>query len=356
MSAVRSVVVVTERFDPTADFVVEELNCRDVPVFRFDTSEFPTALTVCAELGGLGWHGRARTARRSVDLTAISGIYYRRPTAFTFHQDMNTEERRWATVQARLGFGGLLTSLEPWLNHPHRIGYAEYKPVQLQAAMTAGLRVPRTLVTNDPDHARAFVAEVGKAVYKPFGGTAAIADTEGPHQVFATLVTPEQAGNRSVAHSMHLFQQWVPKAYEVRLTVVDDQFFAARIDAHSPAAQVDWRADYHSLEYTPVGTPGLIRNRVSALLRELGLRFAAMDFVVDPDGEWWFLEANANGQWAWIETETAMSIATAIAEPSWNGGSCEPGVGAAARGLRVQSRSRARLLGRVARRPGGCSP
>lgn len=314
MAAVRSVVVVTDRFDPTTDIVLEELNRREVPVLRFDTSEFPTALTASAELGGTGWHGQVRTARRSVDLTTISGIYYRRPTVFAFHPDMSTEERRWATVQARLGFGGLLASLEPWLNHPHRIGYAEYKPVQLQAAITVGLHVPRTLVTNDPDQARAFVVEVGEAVYKPFGGTAALTDTGGRHQVFATLVTAEQASSMSVGYTMHLFQQAVPKDHEVRLTVVDDQFFAARIDAHSLAARVDWRADYHSLDYTPVETPDIIRTRVSALLRALGLRFAAMDFVIDPDGAWWFLEANPNGQWAWIETETAMPIAAAIAD------------------------------------------
>ncbi|MGI9001791.1 MAG: ATP-grasp ribosomal peptide maturase [Pseudonocardia sp.] len=314
MSAARSVLVMTDRYDPTADLVVEELNRRDAPVFRFDTSEFPTALTVSAELTGKQWRGRARTARRSLDLDDISGVYYRRPTAFAFPDGMSVEERRWANVQARLGFGGLLASLEPWLNHPHRIGYAEYKPVQLRTAVAAGLLVPRTLVTNEPDTARAFVSEVGEAICKPFSGTTAVTDTEGPHQVFATRVTPEQAGDPSVAHSMHLFQQWVPKDYEVRLTVVDDQFFAARIDARTAAATVDWRADYHALDYTAVTTPKFVRTRVTELLRRLGLRFGAMDFVVAPDGEWWFLECNPNGQWAWIETETVMPIAAALAD------------------------------------------
>lgn len=117
-----------------------------------------------------------------------------------------------------------------------------------------------------------------------------------------------------VAHTMHLFQQWVPKDYEVRLTVVDDQFFAARIDARSPAAETDWRADYHALDYTAIETPEFVRTRVSELLHRLGLRFGALDFVVSPDGQWWFLECNPNGQWAWIETETAMPIAAAIAD------------------------------------------
>jgi hypothetical protein len=36
------------------------------------------------------------------------------------------------------------------------------------------------------------------------------------------------------------------------LTVVDGQCFAARIDAHSERARIDWRADYDSLSYTPI--------------------------------------------------------------------------------------------------------
>lgn len=151
-------------------------------------------------------------------------------------------------------------------------------------------------------------------MYKPFGGTAGITDTDGTHQVFTTLVTPEQVGHPSTAHTMHLVQQWVPKDHEVRLTVVDDQFFAARIDACTPDARVDWRADYQALTYAPTETPMFVRSRVTALLHQLNLRFGALDFAVTPDGEWWFLECNPNGQWAWIEQETGLPIAAAVAD------------------------------------------
>jgi glutathione synthase/RimK-type ligase-like ATP-grasp enzyme len=199
------------------------------------------------------------------------------------------------------------------LNHPHQIGYCEYKPVQLRAAVACGLRVPRTVLTNDPDTARAFVADVGRAVYKPFGGSG-VDDDDGFRQVFCTVIDLEQCGNPNISRTMHLFQQWVPKDHEVRLTVVNGQFFAARIFAESEAAQVDWRSDYGSLTYQAVETPDVVQTRVSALLDKLGLRFGALDFVVAPDGEWWFLECNPNGQWAWIEDETGMPIAAAIAD------------------------------------------
>jgi ATP-grasp ribosomal peptide maturase len=313
VSAGRSVLVLTHRFDPTVDKVVQELNNREVPLFRVDTSEFPEMLSVSAELTKGQWLGQMRTARRCLDLSAVSGVYYWRPTNFEFHPDLSENERLWSAVQARMGFGGLLATLDPWLNHPHHIGYAEYKPVQLRAAVACGLPVPRTLVTNEPETARAFVTDVGRAVYKPFGGSGAH-DEDGVRQVFCSVVGPDDCDNPNIARTMHLFQEWVPKHYEVRLTVVDGEFFAARIDSESDAAHVDWRSDYDNVSYQVIETPVVVRSRVRSLLDKLGLRFGAVDFVVAPDGEWWFLEVNPNGQWAWIEDETGMPIARALAD------------------------------------------
>ncbi|MGH3888944.1 MAG: MvdC/MvdD family ATP grasp protein, partial [Pseudonocardiaceae bacterium] len=119
--------ILTHPFDPTADKVVGELNRRCVPLFRCDAADFPEKLSAGAELLGGRWSGQLQTRRRRLELDDIAGIYYRRPTAFEFHPDLSVDERRWAAIQARMGFGGLLASLDQWLNHPHNIGYAEYK-------------------------------------------------------------------------------------------------------------------------------------------------------------------------------------------------------------------------------------
>ena len=65
--------------------------------------------------------------------------------------------------------------------------------------------------------------------------------------------------DESIRLTAHLLQAWVPKQYEVRLTVVDEVFFATRIDADSDAATVDWRTDYPALAYTPVDVPASVR-------------------------------------------------------------------------------------------------
>jgi len=60
--------------------------------------------------------------------------------------------------------------------------------------------------------------------------------------------------------------------------------------------------------------PASVRAGVCRMMSALGLRFAAADFAVTPSGEWYFLDLNPNGQWAWIEHETGLPICAAIAD------------------------------------------
>jgi ATP-grasp ribosomal peptide maturase len=310
MSDERTVLVLTGPYDITADYVVDELNQRGQPVFRCNPGDFPAVLSLVARLGG-GWTGNLRLPERCIALDEIGCAYYRRPTVFEFPEHLTDEERRWALREARSGVGGVLAELPRWLNHPADIGRAEYKPVQLAHAEAVGLTVPDTLITNDPNEARSFVSAAGQVVYKPLGG-GSIAE-EGAHKlVYANQLTAD-AIDDSVRGTAHLFQAWVPKAYEVRLTVVDHEFFGIRIDSDSEIARVDWRTDYPALRYSVIEVPELVRVSVRRLMQQLRLRFGALDFVIGPDGSWTFLEINPNGQWAWLQDATGLPIAAAIA-------------------------------------------
>ncbi|TQS42447.1 ATP-grasp ribosomal peptide maturase [Cryptosporangium phraense] len=305
-----TVLILTERLDPTADLVVTALRSRGVGVFRVDTAEFPLDLTVTARLEE-SWRTELRSASRSVRLEDVSGAYYRRPSSFVF-PPMSPADRQWAELEARVGLGGLLATVPNWLNHPSRIGYAEYKPVQLATARTAGLAVPRTLITNDPDAAERFARSVGPVVYKPFSSPV---EQDGRRAfVYTSPVSASELADDSIRLTAHLFQEHLEKAYEVRLTVVDDQFFAAALTAGSDASRIDWRSDYDAITYAVTTVPPAVREALCRMLSTLGLRFAAVDFAVTPAGDWYFLDLNPNGQWAWIEHETGLPICKAIAD------------------------------------------
>jgi ATP-grasp ribosomal peptide maturase len=304
------VLVLTQPFDPTADYVVDALHRRGTPVFRCDPGDFPQRLVMTAMLGG-GWTGSLRLAERELRLENVRCAYYRRPTMFELPSQMSGPERRWAGREARIGFGGVVAALPRWLNHPHHLAYAEYKPVQLAQAVACGLRVPATIITNDPVEALRFARDAGQVVYKPLA--AGSITEEDSHRFVFTTVLDDLPDADAVAHTAHLFQHWVPKQYEARVTAVDETLFAARIEAHSDAARTDWRTDYDHVSYTPIDVPRPVGLAALALMQRLRLRFGALDFIVTPGGDWTFLEVNPNGQWAWIEDATGQPIADAIA-------------------------------------------
>ncbi|MGH3516060.1 MAG: ATP-grasp ribosomal peptide maturase [Haloechinothrix sp.] len=310
-----TILIVTAPGDPTAARVRNALDQRGAEYVQWDLGDFPQRLTLTASIGPRApWSGGFSDGRQDLRLDDIHAVYYRRPTDFGFPDHLTGEARRFAAGEARHGFGGLLTALPAlWVSHPSRIADAEFKPAQLRVAGEVGLRIPRTLITNDAAHARKFAHDVGKLVYKPLTSPF-ISSHEGLKLVYATVVAPDQLNDDQIALTASQFQEWVPKKHDVRLTVVGDRCFAAIIHAGSDAAYLDWRSDYRSLSYEPADTPVNIASATAAYLRRFRLAFGAFDFVVTPDDEWVLLECNPNGQWGWIEHEAGLPIGAAIAD------------------------------------------
>jgi glutathione synthase/RimK-type ligase-like ATP-grasp enzyme len=57
-----------------------------------------------------------------------------------------------------------------------------------------------------------------------------------------------------------------------------------------------------------------VEDRCRNLVRRLGLGFAAVDLVERPDGRIVFLEANPNGQYAWLEQGGRTPVSDAVAD------------------------------------------
>ncbi|MFE4607875.1 hypothetical protein ACFRK5_05890, partial [Streptomyces niveus] len=77
---------------------------------------------------------------------------------------------------------------------------------------------------------------------------------------------------------------------------------------------LDWRCRQDLMTCAPVEVPGSVACAVTAYLAELRLIYGAFDFAVTASGDWYFLECNPNGQWAWQPARTTAAIALAIAD------------------------------------------
>lgn len=304
------VLVLTAPVDPTTDLVLAHLHAEGIPFLRVDTARFPTELVFGAQIStGRQWRGRLD----GINLDELVTVYYRRPGRFVFDTAIPPEMISWCDGQARYGLWGVLESLPvAWVNSPARVSQAEYKPRQLAHACAVGLPIPPTLITNDPQRVACFAAEqrhgiITKALY---ARTPRTADGDPSGVLYTTPVPPERLCDPGIASTAHLFQAALPKAHDVRLTVVDGALFAAEI--HNPG-ELDWRRDHQHLTYRACAVPDEIATAVQALMDRLGLLFGALDFVVTPEGEWVFIEINANGQWAFIEHATGQPISQALA-------------------------------------------
>lgn len=303
------VLVVTNLDDPTTDVVIEELHGRDVPVVRFDSGDFPTTLSIAATVTSEGVTGTLTTPTRTADLSMIRALYYRRPSAFAFpHLDDQTA--RFAVTQARYGLGGIMASLPGclYVNHPHRVGDAEFKPSGLAAAAACGFRLPPTRVTSDPAAASAFIRSHGPVIYKPLSTPLYRIDGVSCTVEVREVTTDEI--DDTVAGTAHLFQRLIDKSADVRATVIGDQVFCVRIDSDL----LDWRTDYSQLKYSVVRPPPGVSEALYTYLDHFRLVFGAFDFAVDRQGQWWFLECNPSGQWAWLEPETGLPMVAAMAD------------------------------------------
>lgn len=313
-----TVLILAQGADAPTDHLVTELGHRGVPVFRADTSWFPRHLVLDAQLDAAGrWRGTLATEHRSVELDQIRSVWHRDPAAFVFADELTEVERAYAHREARLGFGGVLAALPgvTWVNHPNRAADAMYKPLQLATATVCGLRVPPTLVTNSAAAVRRFASiEADGAVQKSFGpntvtegGLTKVAYT---HRLDETTIEDL----RGVDATATQVQAWVDKAGEARIVAIGRELFTIRITACSAASRVDWRADFDALIYEWIDTPSGVAAGIRTYMTSLGLTYAALDFGIDEDDQYWFFESNSGGQYGWLEAQTGAPITAALAD------------------------------------------
>jgi ATP-grasp ribosomal peptide maturase len=286
-----------------------------------DTGDFPIRSQLAATISSMGVTGQLRANDVEVDLSSVKSVYYRRPTRFSFPEGFSDADTLLATTEARLGFGGVLAALDVlWLNHPARVAIAEYKPVQLQIATLCGMRIPRTLVTNDKTTAIQFAETVGGPIVCKMLSSLVLSENGVPHMTYTTPIDVGTIDPSTFASTAHLLQEWVPKKYEARVTMTGQQAFTVAIHAGSVRSHIDWRSDYRSLKYHIIDPPDKVVASTAQFLRRLGLTFGAFDFVVTPDDEWVMLECNPAGQWLWLQEEVGMQIAAGIADLLVSGG------------------------------------
>jgi glutathione synthase/RimK-type ligase-like ATP-grasp enzyme len=217
-----------------------------------------------------------------------------------------------AFLESVYGFHGMR-----WVSPPHLIRFAEAKLPQLQLASRLGLRVPRTIVTNDPDEAHRFARNVGFNVAHKSLITPTVGCDDSVLGLFTRRLSRDELAQQidSIRFAPTLLQEYVPKTAEIRVTIIGSDTFATEIDSQSvDGARIDWRqVDPFSIRHRPVSLPDSLITVLRRFVGHYGLRFGAIDLILTPDGDYVFLENNPNGQWYWLEVLAGQPMAASMA-------------------------------------------
>ncbi len=218
-----------------------------------------------------------------------------------FNEYMHRQERYSFELAMVLSWGARGI---PVVNPPENGGVLQIKTFQLDMARKSGLNIPRTLVTNHKQRVLDFKAEVGDIVYKPSMGG-------GLCRPFGDVAMKELD---LLTASPVIFQEQV-KGVAVRVTIVGEEVVSC---VRIPSTYLDYRENpaYQRGDqiYPAEFLPEEVRINSIALMRECGLLFSGIDFVLQDDGRWVFLEANSSPIYQDIEYKTHVSITDALAD------------------------------------------
>jgi glutathione synthase/RimK-type ligase-like ATP-grasp enzyme len=300
-----SVFIFSFAYDPHATAVAWALRHNGIP-YRFNPSLRVDVQTRLSLRIGETENG---IAIDDIDTRRVRSAWHRRPklpdAGHCLEADRSFIEGQWKYVQKGVFdvADALLDAL--WVNHPRAADYAESKLAQLQAARAAGLRIPDTLISNHAPDVAKLIQRRGKIVFKTFYPQSwqdlnkKLTYQMSVVALDATSDLPEQA----IAMAPGIYQQYIDKVYDIRVTIIGCKLFAIRMKKASGEAYFDWRPHSYDddMQVDDFAVSETLESQLRDVMKRLGIVFGCIDLVVDRQGDIYFLEVNQAGQFLFVE-------------------------------------------------------
>lgn len=306
------VLILSDTHDSHVNYAVTKI---DFEYFRLDLDV--SALRETSIL----FHENKWTIKRGdnrIDSDDISCVWARRNFVELLLEEENDQSpdfKIWKNEwnRALLGFY-LSINKKPWLNPIREAYLAENKYLQMQIAKELALLMPDIIVSNIKDDLIHFATKYDfvalKLMEQSFYQT-----EDGLKGFYVNKIQANHLQNFGTSFENPIvLQEYKEKKFEVRYTVVGNTHFVCKIDSQrNEKTQTDWRR--YNIPQTPhniIQPPQEIKEKVQQLMQRLSLTYGALDFIVTPNDEWYFLEINSMGQYLWIEDLTGLEITNEI--------------------------------------------
>lgn len=304
------ILVVSHPGDDHAAGVLAALQRRGHPAVLLDTGRFPVEASITERFSTDARSYEFRSNGHRIDLGGCRAGWWRRPQAFTMHPKLAPAVVSFSYTECHEALAGVWPALDiKWVNPPTLDEVAHHKPFQLAVATDVGLAIPSTVITNNPETVREFIAELAPepVIYKTF-----LATEQNWRET--RVIRPDEFDLiDTVSLAPVIFQQYIPAVADVRVTVVGDQMFAAEIKATEGGYDIDYRMDLDGASFEPTVLAAETEEGIRRLMKKLGLVYGAIDLRRTKAGDV-FLEINPAGEWRFVEERTGQPITQSVAE------------------------------------------
>jgi hypothetical protein len=277
------ILVFTHAADLGADLVIRHLVRWRTAYRRINTECVGTpSLQIASVKGGLA----IVNAGGQIEADSVRAVWARRIAHPSVLGIIDSEYREFAGRELAYVMDAFIAAVRGVQINPFEADRTSgNRLVQATRAAEADFLVPDTLVTQDHNSAQEFVLKYSKVItnaisFGMLGGTAS-------RQAYTALVDScfDMAG---LAACPALFQEFIPKRCEWRVTTVGAQVFAARTRTDAMVDTIDWRQspDPAAL-FEPAVLPPDVQRRLLCLCANSGLVFGAHDLIEPPSGDFY---------------------------------------------------------------------
>ncbi|MBI2475821.1 MAG: hypothetical protein HYV67_01085 [Candidatus Taylorbacteria bacterium] len=325
----KKVLIVSHAEDGSSKLLMQRLKESDEPYQLVDLGKFPLEATASIDLSS---EVSMRFVEDKFGFTgdSVKSVWWRRPKGKA-RPSTNNPLQRYIELESEVFISSLFNLLgtdTQWVSHPEKTRLANRKPLQLEVARQIGFRIPKTLVSNDPEAVRDFL-EVNHnmpIIMKPVGTSFVRlsddpTDAEGKNLAIYTKIVDKDLLLRNIQKVKNcpvIFQEAAMQEFDIRVTVVGRKVFAVKI-SHSKEREIndgnlDWR--HHELDrvYEKYQLPSELENKCVEIVNRLGLNFGAIDMCFSKEKGYIFFEINPQGQWVPSEVTAGHPISIALAE------------------------------------------
>lgn len=183
----------------------------------------------------------------------------------------------------------------------------------LYHARELGFKIPDTLISNDLDYVHEFVGRSIPLVNKPISNikTFKVGDLSFTNY---TKTLEKKEPFLEINNRMNLFQERVDKKCEIRTFVLEDETFSMAIYDQEHADDYRENSYTEKLSFTKFKLPESLEKKVFELLRKFGLNTCSVDFLLNQEGEFIFLELNPVGQYGFLNYPNNYQLDKRIAQ------------------------------------------